>query len=274
MVVSNELIQKEADEMPFAANEVLPGVHHIKDAMGVCMTLLVGDNAALLVDTGYGTEDVQAYVKTITSLPLTVLLTHGHHDHALGARWFEKTCMFAEDIPDFVTYTGAETRERVLGQAKAKGLTTDAGFMTDAIPLPEVLQEGDIDLGGMTARVIHCPGHTPGSAVVYVPERSLLLTADDWNPCTWLFFPAALGVKEYRSNVQKLSQLPHTHVLCSHQPVLFERSMMDDFLANLTDDTLRAAVPVDITPYEATDTRQAQLPHRQILVFDWAKALL
>ncbi|MBQ7304586.1 MAG: MBL fold metallo-hydrolase, partial [Clostridia bacterium] len=138
--------------------------------------------------------------------------------------------------------------------------------------VPENLQEGAIDLGGMTAQVIHCPGHTPGSAVIYVPERQLLLSADDWNPCTWLFFPAALGAQEHRANVRRLMQLPHTHVLCSHQPMLFERSMMDDFLNGLTDDVLRAAKPVDITPYEAIDTHQAELPHGQIFVFDWAKA--
>lgn len=258
--------------MPFESHEVLPGVHHIRDAMGVCMTLLAGTERALLVDTGYGTEDVQAYIHTLTQLPLTVLLTHGHHDHALGARWFDETYMFAEDIPDFVTYTGRETRERVLQQARGKGLAVDDGFMTAAIPLPEPMREGSIDLGGMTVQVWRCPGHTPGSAVVYVPERQLLLTADDWNPCTWLFFPAALPVHEYLANVRRLAEWPYTHVLCSHQPALFERSMMDDFLAALTDDVLCAAKPVNISPYEATDTRQADLPHGQILVFDWDKA--
>ena len=145
-------------------------------------------------------------------------------------------------------------------------------YLTFAPSVPENLQEGTIDLGGMTAQVIHCPGHTPGSAVIYVAERKLLLSADDWNPCTWLFFPAALGAQEHRANVRRLMQLPHTHVLCSHQPMLFERSMMDDFLNGLTDDVLRAAKPVDITPYEAIDTHQAELPHGQIFVFDWAKA--
>lgn len=258
--------------MPFESREVLPGVHHIKDAMGVCMTLLVGEKSALLVDAGYGTEDVHTFVRTLTRLPLSVIITHGHHDHCLGARWFEKTMMFAEDQQDFLTYTGLETRRRVLGQAKAKGLDVPEDFLTAEIPMPLPLSEQTVDLGGMKVQVIHCPGHTPGSAVVYVPDRALLLTADDWNPCTWLFFPAALGAHEYLANVRKLQKLPYTHVLCSHQPVLFERGMMDAFLDGMTDDVLRAAVPVDITPYEATDTRQANLPHNQIFVFDWAKA--
>lgn len=258
--------------MPFESHEVLPRVFHIQDGMGVCMTLLVGERSALLVDTGYGVEDVHAYVRTLTELPLTVLITHGHHDHALGARWFEHTLMFAEDRADFAIYTGADMRQRVYQQARAKGLPVDDHFLNDSISMPLPLSEQTVDLGGMRVQVIRCPGHTPGSAVVYLPDQRLLLTADDWNPCTWLFFPAALGAQCYRANVRKLQPLPFTHVLCSHQPRLFERSMLDDFLNGLTDEVLRAAVPVNIAPYEAIDTRQTSLPHDQIFVFDWAKA--
>ena len=73
--------------MAFQALQVLPDVYHIQDCMGVCMTLLVGKDRALLVDTGYGLENVREMAASITALPVTVLLTHAHHDHALGARW-------------------------------------------------------------------------------------------------------------------------------------------------------------------------------------------
>ena len=43
--------------MAFTVHAVMPGVWHIVDCMGVCMTLLEGENAAMLVDTGYGIED-------------------------------------------------------------------------------------------------------------------------------------------------------------------------------------------------------------------------
>ena len=35
-----------------------PGIFHIKDALGVCMTLLTGTESALLFDTGCGLEDL------------------------------------------------------------------------------------------------------------------------------------------------------------------------------------------------------------------------
>lgn len=260
--------------MSFSAKNVLPGVWQIQDAMGVCMTLLTGESRALLIDTGYGLEDVAVYVRSLTELSMTVLLTHCHHDHALGARWFPETWMFPEDAEAFTVYTGTAQRERVLESAKAKGLSTDDGFLTQAIPLPRSMTEQTFELGGLTARVMHCPGHTPGSAVVYVPERRLLLTGDDWNPTTWLFFPEALPAGAYLRNVRRLLALPFEHALCSHQPALYPREAVESFLNGLTEETLRAAEPVDIAPYEAIDTRRAVPAAGQQLVFDWAKANL
>lgn len=258
--------------MAFQAKEVLPGVYHIQDALGVCMTLLVGDTQALLLDTGYGVEDVASFIRTITAKPLTVVLTHGHHDHALGAMWFDQTLMFEEDREDFLTYTGEKQRKRIWEQARGKGLTVRGDYRSVFIPTPQPLQGQTMDLGGMRVEIIHCPGHTPGSAAAYVPERKLLLTGDDWNPCTWLFFPKALPVKEYRANVRQLSVLPYEHVLCSHQPVLFPREKMDSFLAALTDGTLRAASRVHMEAYPDIETCQVALPEDQVLVFDWNKA--
>ena len=67
----------------FTSQEVFPGIFHITDAMGVSFTLLTGSERALLIDTGYGLEDAAAYVRSVTSRPVDVLLTNGHHDHAL-----------------------------------------------------------------------------------------------------------------------------------------------------------------------------------------------
>ena len=258
--------------MRFECNQIAPGVTHIRDEMGVCMTLIEGDKAALLVDTGYGTEDVSAFIKTLTDKPVTVLLTHHHHDHALGARWFDKTVMFPEDMAEWPVFTGVEKRRVVLGQAQAKGLPVTADdFLAGVCKLPYAIHGGTLELGGLYVEIIHCPGHTPGSCVVYVPQHQLLLTGDDWNPCTWLFFEAALGVKEYRENVRRLQALDFTHVLCSHQMACFPRAKFDAFVNGLTDDALDAAKPVTIGGYEHINTRQADVAEGQILVFDWDK---
>ena len=258
--------------MGFEMNHVCPGMTHIRDAMGVCMTLIEGERSALLVDTGYGTENVAAFVRTLTAKPLTVLLTHNHHDHALGSRWFDRTLMFPEDEAAWPIYTGMEKRRAVLAQAVAKGLpVTETDFLAGECRQPLPASKGSYDLGGLTVQLIPCPGHTPGSCVVYVPERKLFLTGDDWNPCTWLFFPEALGVREYRHNVRLLQAYDFSRVLCSHQLECFPRAKFDAFVDSLTDDVLNAAHPVTIGGYEHIDTRQADVTDGQILVFDWAK---
>ncbi len=267
--------------MSFEVNRVCDGVTHIRDCMGVCMTLIEGGMAALLVDTGYGVEDVSACVREIIGRkPVNVLLTHHHHDHALGVRTMQAipdcgVSMLTADAPAWEKYTGSAKRRVVLGQARSKGLQVDEQeFLTGVLEQPSTAVPGDIDLGGLTVRIIECPGHTPGSAAVLIVERRLLLTGDCWNPCTWVFFPEALGVQEYRRNVRQLQAFDFTHVLCSHQHALYPRSAFDDFVNGLTDDVLRAAKPVTIGGNEHIDTRQADVTDGQILVFDWAKARL
>ena len=255
--------------MAFQSLEVLPGIFHIQDKMGVSMTLLIGEEQAMLIDTGYGFEDVAAYVRTLTDKPLSVMLTHGHHDHALGARWFDRVSVTKADFPVYETYTREFWRKRVLGQARDKGFSVDeADYLSASMAAPEVLDEQSVDLGGLTARIILCPGHTPGSAVVYVPERALLITGDDWNPCTWLFFPEALCAQDYRRNMRQLLTLPFQNVLCSHQFMLFDRTQIDQFMRNLTDERLKAAKPVEEGARVGVRTSMASLPMDQIFVFD------
>ena len=257
--------------MAFEAFQPCPGVWHIRDAMGVCMTLLMGGKHALLVDTGYGAEDVGAFVRTLTDLPLTVMLTHGHHDHVLGSRWFDEVYLLPADFPVYAVYTDTPWRKDVWAGAAQRGFTDEAGFLNAPLPRPLPLAAGDMDLGGLTARIIPCPGHTPGSAVVYVPERRLLLTGDNWNPCTWLFFPEALSAQSYRENVRSLLALPFEEALCSHQFQVFDRGMPEGFWRGLTDAVLDAAVPSETGRRVNRVAVQAALPGEQVFVFDREK---
>ena len=47
----------------FRFTEIAPGVKHIQDAMGVCFTLIEGEERAVLFDTGYGTENVAEWIR-------------------------------------------------------------------------------------------------------------------------------------------------------------------------------------------------------------------
>ena len=255
--------------MSFSYRELLPDVFQIEDALGVCMTLLAGKEQALLIDAGFGLEDPTAFIGTLTDRPIRLILTHGHYDHAMGAQWFPEAAVFPEDVPLAQEHRGTFWRQRMLDSAAEQGIQTDEeAFLAAPEPRWTKLEEGRVDLGGLSAQVIACPGHTPGSAVVYVPERELLLTGDDWNPVTWLFFPESLPVEAYRRNMEKLLELPFRHVICPHRCKLYERSMLESFVRGLTDTALQAAKPVDTGHEMGIHTMEAEPAPGQCLVFD------
>ena len=246
----------------FLAEKMFPGVTHITDAMGVSMTLIEGNARAVLFDTGYGTENVKKYVQTLTGKPVSVLLSHGHHDHMLGVRWFAESALCIEDLEEFRQRTGPEQRIKVAKQAREKKIPVPDDFLTSMFTEPKpIVFEGHLgcfekkteDLGGLQLQVIHVPGHTPGSIVVYLKDYQLLLTGDDWNPCTWIWFPSSSPVKVWRENMKTMiSELEKQYgqiirfVLCSHQPMLRQGTELKEFLAYMTDERIRKAPAVDM----------------------------
>ena len=198
----------------FVSCNPFPGVFHITDAMGVSFSLVEGDDSALLFDAGYGLEDVAAYVRTLTEKPVELILSHGHHDHMLGARWFDHSLMDSADREEFMLRTAQLQRQKVQKQAADQGLSVPEDFFTVEIPVPEPLKYLDrvgrfdcsvFDLGGREVWVVRVPGHTAGSVVLYVPDQQLLLTGDDWNPCTWMWFPCSLPVRQWRDTIDRKS---------------------------------------------------------------------
>ena len=256
----------------FKVREVFPGVYHIADGLDVYMTLLVGRDRALLVDTGYGLQDVRKEIRRITDVPLTVLLTHGHHDHALGARWFDEVLLFPQDAEVYRTYTAPERREKVAENARQHGLPVPQDYLTADYPDPVPAREETLDLGGLHARVVLCPGHTPGSAMVLVPEYGLLLTGDNWNPCTWLFFPEAVPVRQYLAGMRRFfEENSFTRVLCPHREAVYERRLPECFLQSLTEERLAAAYSVPLWPGDDIDPCRCDADGEQYLVFDRKK---
>ena len=77
--------------------QVRPCVWRLTDVGDNRAFLVVGDEAALLVDTGEGLGDLRSTVEGISTLPLTVVLTHHHHDHVGCAYQFPEVWISASE---------------------------------------------------------------------------------------------------------------------------------------------------------------------------------
>lgn len=83
-------------------------IFHIYEPGNVYTTLIIGEEKALLIDTGYGFGDLAGFVRTLTDKPLEVVLTHGHTDHCGGNSQFPIVYMNMMDVPTYLWYEATQ----------------------------------------------------------------------------------------------------------------------------------------------------------------------
>lgn len=189
----------------FTAEQVSPRVWRIRDAFGVAMYLVVGKWRAALVDTGYGIAGLREFVRTITPLPVTVLLTHGHQDHAMGAFEFGEAWLNARDRRVLAHDANLDYRRAFLEQ-RFTGCG-DLQFQAGELSLLPLGDGDEIDLGGIELRAVAVPGHTAGSMVFLVEAERLALVGDACGPGTLVLEPDAPPMAEYATALRRLDAM-------------------------------------------------------------------
>ncbi|WP_422735857.1 MBL fold metallo-hydrolase [Micromonospora sp. WMMD729] len=154
----------------------------------VNVTLVVGDDGALLVDTlssaGQATELAEA-VRAVTDRPLTLVNTHHHYDHCFG------NAVLAGDParPVYAHERAAaalrEDPERLRREAYEEVRTEHPGLAAELADTPllapthTVHTEATVDLGGRRVVLRHPGrGHTDADLVAYVPDADVLVAGD------------------------------------------------------------------------------------------------
>jgi glyoxylase-like metal-dependent hydrolase (beta-lactamase superfamily II) len=169
----------------------IPPIHKVKGYGTGNIYIIEADEELVLVDTGVP-QDYMLVVDRIKSLgrsPVEVghiILTHFHLDHAGSAAAFKRLSharVYAHEAD--VPYLQGDKHISSVYARGAIGtlvsLVPVAAARIARVPTVEVdvaCSDGEVIdvLGGM--RVIHAPGHTPGSSAFFWEEQGVLFTGD------------------------------------------------------------------------------------------------
>lgn len=225
------------------------------DSPDVSAWLAIGTDRAALIDSCAGEGNIGDYARSLTSLPLICILTHGHVDHIGGAMTVEQRYLHPLDY--------ALAAEHGTYEARLNYLNSHKGCENEDIEsVPEVQKEPvtgflpledemRFDLGGFLLTMLLLPGHTRGSIAVLFEEDRTLLLGDACNPLTFLFFPGMPSVEEYRDNLiefrdrhrSKFDRVLFSHFEKAGPDILDENIRVCDRILEGTDDHVPFNIP-------------------------------
>ncbi len=138
--------------------------------------LLLWDEAsreAAVVDPGGDVDRILAAVEQNGLSVKSILLTHGHMDHAGGAAALQDALpgrppIVGPDIRDKFLLDGLAEQGRKYGIADARDVTPDRWLV----------EGNQVEIGPHDFEILHCPGHTPGH-IVFVNRAEKLIVMGD-----------------------------------------------------------------------------------------------
>lgn len=160
------------------------GIYNIATPpVGFQQYLILGQDKALLIDSGMGIGSLRKEVEKITDLPIILINTHGHPDHAGGNAEFEPALMCPAEFDVYEQMATLEYRKKDSGPKGGPGGPGGPGKgpeLQPTGPAPVPVEDGAlIDLGDRAVEVLYTPGHTHGSICVFDKETASLFVGDN-----------------------------------------------------------------------------------------------
>jgi glyoxylase-like metal-dependent hydrolase (beta-lactamase superfamily II) len=148
--------------------------------------LVLGAERALVVDTRGDSRqgaDLAEAVRAVTTLPLTVVVTHAHFDHCFGTAAFLPCPVFAHPRcrATLAATADAQRSEWATYYRDRGDPGTAAALAATDPPLPDHRVDRDVplDLGDRTVVLQHPGrGHTDHDVVVHVPDAAVVFAGD------------------------------------------------------------------------------------------------
>jgi glyoxylase-like metal-dependent hydrolase (beta-lactamase superfamily II) len=223
---------------------------HVHSLMQANVWHVRASSRDLVVDAGLGVGDLKRALAGLGLLgerPTLLVLTHTHVDHMGGAHQFADRAVHSAETadllhpdpwhlllpweypPEFRQYFLADEGGEPGGAAGEDGyrLVIDAlpwpgfdpaAFVMTGVEASRTLAEGDeIDLGDRTLRVLHLPGHSPGSIGLWDQRAGALFTGDViYDSGALLDELKGSCIPDYRASMERLLRLPVDLVYSGH----------------------------------------------------------
>lgn len=161
--------------------EVIPDVHMIEGITAHCY--LIADSELILIDTGlpHQTQKILRYITNglhrDPSELKTIFLTHADVDHIGNASELRSLtgAKIAAHPEDAEIITGVKERLMPKGGMSILLKLVRSVMRTKPFQVDLLVNDGD-EIAGL--RIIHLPGHTPGSIALYDSRRKTLFVGD------------------------------------------------------------------------------------------------
>ena len=238
----------------YKIDQLEPWLYRFYDPMSVNCFLVIGKEKALLLDAGYGIVSLVPEIQKITDKPLTVVLSHGHVDHANGAFEFAEAWMHEADMDVLKEHTTAEWRGNLAQEAAGNGVEgfDPVAYVAKQCPKINFLTMGQqFELGELTCEVVAMPGHTAGSVGLLIKEGKILLAGDGASHLIWLFMNESTLVKEYVEMLKRTMQLDFDYFFTGHTDWKNPKAEFAKFIQVAEAATFEQAKPYDVVPNES-----------------------
>jgi hydroxyacylglutathione hydrolase len=220
--------------------EVVNGIYNFR---GISNCYMVSNNEIFLVDTGMPgkSNEIVDYLKNnLKAKPQdieTIVITHHHFDHTGSLDKLKKltNAKVAVHSADAEYLSGEKNQAGSVLMVPLVKLM-NLIYRIQPVKADILLKEGD-QIGDY--RVIHTPGHTPGSICLYNPKNKVIFVGDNLQYSKGkIKSPSSRLIPEpelYKESMKKLGDLDIEVILTGHGPPVKSdaNKKLKEFITNL-----------------------------------------